>query len=74
MASLDAALVGLLDAAPRPGEVWRHRKGGVYEVVCCAVVESSLDVAVVYAGADGVRWVRPLSEFMDGRFTREGGE
>ena len=56
---------------------WRHaRSGGEYAVVTYAMIEATLEPGVVYAGGhgyvhDGMRWtvwVRPASEFMDGRF------
>ena len=59
----------LLRDGPVPGSLWVHRKGGVYRVVCTAVIEATLTAAVVYEG-NGLRWVRPLAEFLDGRFTR----
>jgi len=62
-----------LPAAPVPGGRWRHRTGGVYEVVCVGYLESDLSGVVVYrADSGGVAWVRPVAEFMDGRFTRVG--
>lgn len=54
-----------------PGSVWRHRKTqGLYEVVLSnALIEASKTPAVVYrARSDGQVWVRPVAEFMDGRF------
>jgi hypothetical protein len=53
-------------------ERYRHNKtGGVYEVICNATIEKTLELAVVYRNvATGDRWVRPASEFNDGRFTR----
>lgn len=53
-------------------EVFRHKKtGGVYGVVCNATRESDGELLVVYRNvATGERWVRPASEFNDGRFER----
>lgn len=81
---LDAALALIAAKGPDAGSVWRHRKGGVYEVVCCAVRETDLVPVVVYRderpqGATldrktahwfkpTVCWTRPLAEFTDGRF------
>lgn len=42
--------------------------GKVYQVVNLAYRESDLEVVVVYRDESMVHWVRPLSEFMDGRF------
>ncbi|HVL14155.1 MAG TPA: DUF1653 domain-containing protein [Gemmata sp.] len=86
-----AAAVELIAArGPDPGGVWRHRKGGVYRVLVNAVREHDLVPVVVYReefprGLSSDRrlamvWVRPLTEFTDGRFTmvaparREGTE
>jgi len=52
----------------------RHRKGGVYEVLGLAVVQTDTpladyDVVQVYRNVDaGSLWVRPQEEFDDGRF------
>ncbi len=62
---------GLLRDGPIPGSMWVHRKGGVYHIICTAIIEATLTAAVVYEG-NGKRWVRPLAEFMDGRFTKAG--
>lgn len=61
------------------GTEWQHRKGGVYTVIAEGVNEADLTKVIVYqAAVDGVLWVRPREEFLDGRFTRidrkpEGG-
>lgn len=67
---------------PAAGERYQHRKGGTYEVLgvgamqagdwCDAVWEVSVDMApvVIYRSeTDGLIWVRPVEEFLDGRFT-----
>ena len=53
-------------------ETYRHVKtNGVYEVICNARNEKSLETMVVYRKVDtGERWVRPAAEFNDGRFVR----
>lgn len=51
--------------------VYRHVKtGGLYVVLHWdARIEASMDEAVVYQSLkDGMMWVRPKTEFMDGRF------
>ncbi len=62
---------------PRNGSTWRHRRGSLYRVLCCAVQEADKVPVVVYhrqpdAGVtepdSPVVWTRPLTEFMDGRF------
>lgn len=52
---------------------WRHRKGGVYRVTLVAIREEDRSECVVYWSPDGKPYVRPLVEFLDGRFTREPG-
>lgn len=53
------------------GTQWQHRKGGVYTVIAEGVNETDLTPVIIYqAAVDGVIWVRPKEEFMDGRFTR----
>jgi len=54
------------------GGYYRHKRtGGVYQVLCLAIIEATMTNAVVYAAKkDGKveRWVRPVAEFCDGRF------
>jgi hypothetical protein len=52
------------------GASYQHRKGGIYEVKALAKVEATLAWVVVYRGADGQTWTRPIDEFCDGRFVR----
>lgn len=42
---------------------YRHYKGGVYDVVCEAVLEADHTDVVVYRGQDGKTWVRPRDAF-----------
>jgi hypothetical protein len=50
---------------PRPGEVWRHYKGNLYEVVAVALWECDLSPCVVYRSRDhGHVWVRPVSDWL----------
>ncbi len=42
---------------------YTHYKGGLYEFVGVAHVEKTLEVVVVYRGADGTLWTRPVEEF-----------
>lgn len=60
---------------PKPGEIYLHiKRGGLYRVVCIALVEATLEQVVVYASMPSspeetpVHWIRPLGEFTDGRF------
>jgi hypothetical protein len=63
----------VVDAGPAPldGSRWTHRNGGTYEVVVgLARIEATLEAAVVYRSLErGIVWVRPLAEFIDGRFS-----
>jgi hypothetical protein len=45
---------------------YRHFKGGVYEFVCTAALESDPSVTmVVYRAADGSIWTRPSAVFFE---------
>ena len=64
--------------APKPGELWRHYKGGLYEVLMLATNEADKVSVVVYRLHDGTgdTWVRPVTSWLstvgDGRrFTYE---
>ncbi|WP_306391073.1 DUF1653 domain-containing protein [Telluria beijingensis] len=50
---------------------YRHYKGGIYELVCEAVLEADHTPVVVYRGQDGVVWVRPRDAFF-GEVTVDG--
>ena len=55
------------------GSLWRHKKTGtIYTIKDIAIIESDLSLAVSYKelGTAKVHWVRPLSEFLDGRFEK----
>lgn len=42
---------------------YRHYKGGIYELVCEAVLEADHTPVIVYRGQDGKTWVRPREDF-----------
>jgi hypothetical protein len=44
---------------------FRHYKGGHYELVCEATLESDLTPMVVYRAADGSIWCRPRAVFFE---------
>lgn len=44
---------------------YRHYKGGIYELVCEAILEADHTPVVVYRGEDGVVWVRPRDAFFE---------
>ena len=51
--------------------IWRHRKGGVYRIVCVAFREQTMALEIVYEDTNNlVTYIRPHDEFMDGRFER----
>lgn len=52
-------------AGVRAGQRWRHYKGGVYTVIAVGLVEATLDPMVVYAGHDGIVWVRTLFVWLE---------
>lgn len=57
------------------GSLWRHIKTDtLYTVKDIVVVESDLTLAVSYkrlGDTSHLHWLRPLDEFLDGRFKRE---
>ena len=69
---LRAALDEMCDAAGAERELYRHKKtGGVYEVICKGARESDGELLVVYSNTtSGERWIRPATEFNDGRFEK----
>jgi hypothetical protein len=44
---------------------YRHYKGGIYELVCEAVLEADHMPVIVYRGQDGKTWVRPREVFFE---------
>jgi hypothetical protein len=44
---------------------YRHYKGGLYELVCEAVLEADHTPVIVYRGEDGLTWVRPRDVFFE---------
>lgn len=42
---------------------YKHYKGGIYEHVCEATLESDLTPLIVYKASDGSIWVRPREVF-----------
>ncbi len=44
---------------------FRHYKGGLYEFVCEAVLESDLTPMIVYRAANGSVWIRPKEVFFE---------
>lgn len=46
----------------------RHKKGGLYRVLCSAKLEADESDVIVYYDREGNVWVRSKQEFYDGRF------
>jgi hypothetical protein len=44
---------------------FRHYKGGIYELVCVATLESDLSPMIVYRAANGSLWIRPEKVFFE---------
>ena len=44
---------------------YRPYKGGIYDLVCEAVLEADHTPVMVYRGQDGVVWVRPRVAFFE---------
>ncbi len=76
-----------VDQRVKPGERYRHFKGGLYEVVCQAIQESDHTPVVVYRPlnreSSHTFWTRPLDVFFEEvqvgerttqRFTRVDGD
>ena len=68
-----------MSEAPKVGSYWRHKKTNhKYIVIGGAVIEATMAESVVYRRmpleADPRCWVRPVTEFLDGRFepTKKG--
>lgn len=44
---------------------FKHYKGGIYELVCEATLESDLTPMIIYRAANGSIWCRPKSVFFE---------
>tara|TARA_R110001599_G_scaffold64023_4_gene179558 strand:+ start:243056 stop:243250 length:195 start_codon:yes stop_codon:yes gene_type:complete len=45
---------------------YRHFKGGIYNFICAAKLESDPNIVmIVYTAADGSYWTRPESVFFE---------
>lgn len=48
-----------------PGQVWRHYKGDLYEIIDVGYYEPTGEMVVLYRPKDGgAPWVRPLGNFL----------
>jgi hypothetical protein len=51
--------------------LYKHLKtGGIYEILGEGIIEKTMTPAIIYRNVDDdtVNWIRPHSEFFDGRF------
>ncbi len=48
-----------------PLQRYRHYKGGIYELVCEATLESDLTPMIVYKSNNGSVWIRPKGVFFE---------
>ena len=44
---------------------FKHYKGGLYELVCEATLESDLSAMIIYRAANGSIWARPKQVFFE---------
>ncbi len=53
-----------------PGQQVKHLKtGGLYQIICVAKIEATLEDAYVYQALSNMTfWIRPKAEMLDGRF------
>jgi hypothetical protein len=65
MPTKNDGLLALHASEVRPGQRWRHLKtNGAYTVIATGLDEATLTPVVIYAGGDGVVWVRTLAAFL----------
>jgi hypothetical protein len=53
-----------VNTEPKPGQVYKHFKGGLYRILTVAVDVDNHSPVVVYTGSTGT-WTRRMTEFMD---------
>lgn len=55
-----------MGGSPKPGEIYRHYKGGLYSIVARAIKEDTLEPLVIYrSNAKGSVWARTLANFTE---------
>lgn len=65
-------VVPIRNVKPKRGEFYRHYKGNVYIVLGHALHHHTEEEMVIYKSFKFNKvWVRPLDEFIDGRFRKE---
>lgn len=66
MSTKDEALFKLDASEVRAGQRWKHtKKGTTYTVVATGIDEATMNPVVIYAGSDGIVWVRTLDVFLE---------
>lgn len=51
---------------PKPGQIFRHYKGGEYEIVATGFLENSEEPCVIYRSlAKNTTWVRTAENFLE---------
>jgi hypothetical protein len=51
---------------PKPGEIWKHYKGGQYQIVCmCNHTETNEELVIYKSLSFGGHHARPFSEWYD---------
>lgn len=65
----------LADPSSRPlFGYWEHQKTKeVYTIIVFGNIEKTLEPSVVYQSSKGRVWIRPATEFFDGRFKQVNG-
>lgn len=64
MTKADEAWREAVDNGPEPGTDWRHHEGNTYTTMGPAIIESTLEAAVIYKSrTDGRVWVRSLTSW-----------
>jgi hypothetical protein len=68
-----AELITQIQFQELPVQMRHVKRGTIYDLVCVASIQTDTplndyDQVMVYKGEDGQTWVRPLTEFNDGRF------
>lgn len=58
---------------PQPGQLYRHFKGGIYEIIEIAQHSETKESLVIYRGDLGI-WARPLSNFLEVLEYKEAGD
>lgn len=51
---------------PEPGEIFKHYKGELYEIVTTGFIETTLEPCIVYRSVSThLIWVRPAKDFLE---------